>query len=232
MVRDARVDGHSPLTAAPVRIGDRTMSDASKTLRVVNLPRREAKEVGLLLPLVGIQTGTDWRLSEHSGAHVAMVDLDVTDADQAMFEARAKSGVVITISTQTGSEGIHIERPLRTQKFVVALKDALQRLGDGPRNAEATKVGYRLVRWPTAGTLRRDQRLIRVCGALNSSPKPLDAVASRTSIDPDELVRLLEMLSDAGCITTTELPSEEGKHVAEAEHPGLFAKLRARLGRS
>lgn len=208
------------------------MNDSPKTLRVVNLPRREAKEVGLLLPLVGAQTGFDWRLTEHSDAHVAMVDLDEENAHQALAEAQAQSAAIITISGQAQGGGPHIERPLRTQKLVIALKDALLRLGDGPQSPEAIAVAYRLIRWPTTGTLRQDHRLTRVCGALNGGAKPLDAVTSRTGIDPNELVPLLELLTETGCIAATEMPAKVNGHAVDAQRPGLFAKLRARLGRA
>jgi len=201
-----------------------------RTLRSVNLSRREQMELDLLLSLVGEQEGDQWQLVNRIGADAAIVDADAETAGQSIVEARRAEEVVITLSQSGGDgEGLCLARPLRSQALVQVLERALQRAAAGGRGEASA---YRLRRWPGTDMLRSEWRLTRVCGALGRGPQTMSDIATRTSIEESELRDLLQVLTGAGCVERTAGSARTRERASWTPPSGLFHRLRARLGRA
>ena len=189
-------------------------------------------ELGLLLPLLGEHTGSEWQLADTGRADAAMVDTDADGAAEAVAVARDAAVAVITVSggESNGCE-LHVTRPLRTHSLVRVLA-AAARADDAsrqPSGPEPDAVAYRLLRWPGTETLRREWRLTRVCGALGRGPQTRTEIAARAGLAESELERLIGLLDEVGCIRRTEPPGRPVEDIHSAPPRGLLGRIRARL---
>ena len=206
-----------------------------RTLKLVNVPRREQMELELLLSLVESRGGAHWQIVTADAADAVVVDTDQESTDdQALEQARATAACVITLGSQRcRDEDLHLQRPVRMEALAAVLHSVP---AAGARDTHqpgrsAPHVAYRILRWPPRELLQADWRYTRICGALMSGPQTPEALSARLVIDPQTVRDLLANLETQGLVkvkvTTTAMPTQGG-HARRSS--GLFSRLRERLG--
>ena len=204
-----------------------------RTLKLVNVPRREQMELELLLSLVESRGGAHWQIVTADAADAVVVDTDQESTDDQAFEqARATAACVITLGSQRcRDEDLHLQRPVRMEALAAVLHSVpvAEARGTHQDRRGVPYVAYRILRWPPREVLQADWRYTRICGALTGGPQTTESLGTRLALDPQTLRDLLAGLETRGLIEATSVttPTPAG-HAPRSS--GLFSRLRARLG--
>ncbi|HSV46505.1 MAG TPA: hypothetical protein VLJ58_12040 [Ramlibacter sp.] len=102
-----------------------------------------------------------------------------------------------------------------------------------PATAPAGPQAVRLLRWPAAELLRSPDR-IRLATLMTGRPLGIEELQLRTGISAARCAAFVQELRAAGLLSThaveSEPPRRAAPRVADVQQPGLFERIRRRLG--